>query len=228
MIPILAVLLLLATSTATDTQNRGMLCVAASPECQATVGESATVASAEVERTYVWRRGEGTEIALGTVPANATTVTWLGRVVGITIRDRAQAARPGDIAMVAAGSAREWQFVLRGREAATLARLYLPDGDYTVTAAAAHRQTARVHITGNRRSYELNLLARPTIGGRVVDKRTRKGIVGAVVTALPAEIAVAMTDFSASSFSSRARNGPPRCASMRPDSGAKSSRRPSR
>jgi len=53
MISIFAVLLLLATPTPADTQNRGKLCIASAPECQDTAGESVTIAADESERMYV-------------------------------------------------------------------------------------------------------------------------------------------------------------------------------
>ena len=197
MIPTLALLLLATVDPPAAPPAPGTLCITASEHCQDTSGDTATVAAAAVERTYVWRRSDATEIALGTITPGTATLTWPKRAVQIRVRDHAQSEAVKELAVVVARGSHQWQFALRAREAAALARLFLTsDEKHTLTAIAPNRKEARVHITPERRTYEVNLMPRPAISGRVVDKRTRKGIVGAVLIAVPTEAAVAITDFA--------------------------------
>lgn len=195
MIAILTTLILLAEGP-TETAARGTFCVGAPATCQETSGATVTIPAAEEERTFVWRRRDGAEIAVGTVKPNASTVDWPARSVALRVKDQGQTDFPQRIDLLVEGAAGRWAVALNRREASGLARLFLPEGNHGVTATAERRRPARVQISGGRLAYELMLIPKPSISGRVVDQRTRKGIVGALITALPAETAVAVTDYS--------------------------------
>jgi hypothetical protein len=195
----IALLLLLAATTPAE-PVAGTVCVTSvdrsgSPMCVETKGDAASLAAAAAARTFVWRRAKSAEIALGVVAAGATEIAWPERSIGLRIRDSGRTdAEP--VTLDIAAAATQWQFRLAAREAQALRRLHVLDSDFTIAAAAPHRQPVQSRVTRERSAYELVLVPVPVWSGRVIDKRTRKGVAGALVTALPQETSLGNTDYN--------------------------------
>lgn len=166
------------------------------PVCVATLGNTITVSDRTTAASYVWRRANGADIALGTIPPATTTLVWPARSSAVRIRDGGNTAWTEDVTIDVTTKGGHWQLTLAAREARTLRRLALAEENATVTASAAHRQPARIDLMPARLSYELVLVPISTWNGRVVDKKTRKGVAGVMVTALPHEVSVASTDYA--------------------------------
>lgn len=196
-------LLMMATPAAEQAQPPlGTVCVTASDHakpgvCTQTSGDEVVLAKSSGPSTYVWRRASDAEIAVGNLRAGETHLHWPVRSVALRIRDNGAAAAE-QVTIDAATQTAQWKIPLKARDTRALRRFAGPDEDLTVTASAAHRVAATVRVTRKRLSYELVLLPIPAWNGRVIDKKTRKGILGVAVSALPQEQVLTTTDYTGS------------------------------
>lgn len=168
----------------------------AAPICTETSGDRAPVPDSAAAWSYVWRRVSGADVAVGVVPSGAEAIDWPARATALRIRDDANGAAAEGVRIDVTAKESRWQFTLTAREARSLRRLFGPDEDLTVSASAAHRLPAQTRLTRDRLNYELVLVPIPRWSGRVVEKKTRKGVMGVMVTALPQEVVVATTDYA--------------------------------